>query len=160
MPAEKMTRFGGVGNFQDKFSQGEVGGTFLCLRAAATLTVGQAVKIDGNGEAAVCTADTDGPFFVGIVIGGASLNGVALSSADVGKTAAIADQDVYVAVEGSLVWAKKAAGAGLTAGVLVECGAAGILTGLTAAVFGERVAIVHTTAAAGDVVVKVILTKS
>jgi hypothetical protein len=88
-------------------------GTFT---AAATLVVGDAVYINSSGKAAKSAVDANYRAFVGIVVGGASLGAgdeVAFDKYALGTTAATADQYVYVAGVGSIVYAY--AGAAITA---------------------------------------------
>lgn len=96
-----MNRFRTINLANSEFGQNEPCGVVINMRAGATLTVGQAVVLDANGEVVTSGTAADGVKFAGIVVGGKQTGYYQLlDAAHIGTQAALADETVLVMIQG------------------------------------------------------------
>lgn len=96
-----QNRFRSITFAQNEVGNTEPGGIIHPFKAAATLTVGQAVIFDANGEVVTDATAANAVNFVGIVVGGKQTNyELCLGANQIGVQAALADETVLVMVHG------------------------------------------------------------
>lgn len=113
----KPTNFPAIANRDSDDAAWPIGYTTRQCLAAGTLLIGDAVYLDSNAKAAKSATAADYLKVIGIVVGGAAWSPIGETNfvaANVGQTAAAADQLVHIAIMGGVCYGY--AGAAITKG--------------------------------------------